>query len=116
LLDDSSIVAYRAELAAASRAPAASPPPGPHQLQREGALAVNLHHVPHEPAVDQSDMDHGRADGKAPVPAARPARLTTRDLLALISGGPAPRADDPHDDPHDDEPATRPVPHLRLVP
>jgi SNF2 family DNA or RNA helicase len=40
------------------------------------------------------------------------ARLTTRDLLALISSGPAPRAAEPHDDP----PASRPVPHLRLVP
>ncbi len=40
------------------------------------------------------------------------ARLTTRDLLALISSGPAPRAAEPHDDP----PAPRPVPHLRLVP
>jgi SNF2 family DNA or RNA helicase len=44
------------------------------------------------------------------------ARLTTRDLLALISSGPAPRAAEPHDEPHDDEPAPRPVPHLRLVP
>ena len=41
------------------------------------------------------------------------ARLTTRDLLALISSGPAPRPAEPHDD---DEPAPRPVPHLRLVP
>ena len=42
------------------------------------------------------------------------ARLTTRDLLALISSGPDPRAAEPHDD---DEPAPpRPVPHLRLVP
>jgi hypothetical protein len=42
------------------------------------------------------------------------ARLTTRDLLALIASGPAPRAAEPHDD---DEPAPpRPVPHLRLVP
>jgi SNF2 family DNA or RNA helicase len=49
------------------------------------------------------------------------ARLTTRDLLALIASGPDPRAAEPHDaDPpeaelSDDEPAPR-VPHLRLVP
>jgi hypothetical protein len=42
------------------------------------------------------------------------ARLTTRDLLALISSGPDPRAAEPHED---DEPAPpRATPHLRLVP
>jgi SNF2 family DNA or RNA helicase len=42
------------------------------------------------------------------------ARLTTRDLLALISSGPDPGVAEPHDD---DEPAPpRAVPHLRLVP
>jgi superfamily II DNA or RNA helicase len=44
------------------------------------------------------------------------ARLTTRDLLALISSSPAPHAAEPSDDLRDDEPAPRPVPHLRLVP
>jgi len=42
------------------------------------------------------------------------ARLTTRDLLSLISSGPDPRAAEPHEP---DEPAPpRAVPHLRLVP
>jgi hypothetical protein len=42
------------------------------------------------------------------------ARLTTRDLLALISSGPDPRAAEPHEP---DEPAPpRAMPHLRLVP
>jgi len=42
------------------------------------------------------------------------ARLTTRDLLALIASGPEPRAAEPSDD---DEPAPRRArPHLRLVP
>jgi SNF2 family DNA or RNA helicase len=42
------------------------------------------------------------------------ARLTTRDLLSLISSGPDVRAAEPHDD---DEPAQpRAAPHLRLVP
>ena len=41
-------------------------------------------------------------------------RLTTRDLLSLISSGPDVRAAEPHDD---DEPApARAAPHLRLVP
>jgi SNF2 family DNA or RNA helicase len=45
------------------------------------------------------------------------ARLTTRDLLALISSGPDPRAAEPQEPHDDDEPATpRATPHLRLVP
>ena len=49
------------------------------------------------------------------------ARLTTRDLLALISSGPDPRAAEPSEpteptEPRDEPAPPRPRPHLRLVP